>query len=373
MKKATIIILLVHGILISTISHAQDEKYIGAIIKESDVPKYTLPDLLTSFSGKKITSLEEWTKDRRPEIMDFFTKNIYGKRPDSTASIKKSFKVIEEDKNFMEGLCTKKRILVTLYNTKGSVDMQLVTFLPNRARGPVPVIYHVYQGGIKNGLYELENLQKYGQLKVGVPLRQILTQGIGLVATDIDDLIENNTNKTNILKSKLVDLCFEKGQTNTTDEEWGIISVWAYGLSIGMDYLETQKEINAKQVALMGCSVNGKAALWAAAQDQRFGMVLSNTTGHGGDAIWRRQFGETFDNMCEWLPLWFGKNAQKYKSRVTELPVDQHMLLACIAPRPIFISNGEYDYWADPKGSWVSAYHAMPVYRLYGRKVDFSS
>ena len=123
----------------------------------------------------------------------------------------------------------------------------------------------------------------------------------------------------------------------------------------------------------MGCSVHGKVALWAAAQDQRFGMVLSNTTGHGGDAIWRRQFGETYDNMCEWLPNWLARNAQKYKSRITELPVDQHMLLACIAPRPIFISNGEYDYWADPKGSWVSAYNAMPVYRMYGQEVDFSS
>ncbi len=103
------------------------------------------------------------------------------------------------------------------------------------------------------------------------------------------------------------------------------------------------------------------------------GMVLSNTTGHAGDAIWRREFGETYSNMCEWLPRWIGKNAQKYKGRVAELPVDQHMLLACIAPRPLFISSGEYDYWADSKGAWISAYNAIPIYKMYRQNVDFKS
>ncbi|MBA7544822.1 Carbohydrate esterase [subsurface metagenome] len=152
-----------------------------------------------------------------------------------------------------------------------------------------------------------------------------------------------------------------------------MMAVWAYGLMSGMDYLETQDEINPNQVAVMGCSVSGKVALWAAAQDQRIGMVLSNTTGHGGDAIWRREFGESYENMCEWLPRWLSRSAQNYKGRVHEMPVDQHMLLACIAPRPVFISNGEYDYWADPKGAWVSAYHAMPAYQLYGQEVAFES
>jgi len=372
MKNRIIQLTLLSLILLTLRAYSQDDKFASARTKESDVPNYVLPDLLTSFNGKKITSIKQWETKRRPEIIRFFAENMYGKVPTPPEPVKKSFKLIAEDKNFMEGLCTKKIILVTFSNSKKSLDMQLVTFVPNNAKKPVPAIYHLNHGGVKGGGYDLTNSQRYGQVNSGVPLRQLILRGIGLVASDIGELI-NGDGKAEVLQGGILDLYFQPGQTNTRDDEWGMMAIWAFGLSSGMDYLETQNEINPRQVALMGCSVLGKVALWAAAQDQRFGMVLSNTTGHAGDAIWRREFGETYDNMCEWLPRWIGKNAQKYKGRVAELPVDQHMLLACIAPRPLFISSGEYDYWADSKGAWISAYNAIPVYKMYRQNVDFKS
>ena len=372
MKNKVIRFTLFVVFLISTRAYSQEDKFAGALTRESDVPNYTLPDLLTTFSGKKIISIGQWETVRRPEIVNFFAENIYGKVPVPAEPVTKSFKLLSEDKNFMEGLCTRKIILVTFSNSKKSLEMKLVTFVPNNATKPVPAIYHVNHGGVKGGGYDLSNTQRYGQVNCGVPLRQLILRGIGLVASDIGELIGGD-NKAEVLSGGILDLYFQPGQTNTKDDEWGMMAIWAFGLSSGMDYLETQKEINSRQVALMGCSVLGKVALWAAAQDQRFGMVLSNTTGHGGDAIWRRGIGETFDNMCEWLPRWLVRNAQKYKGRVSELPVDQHMLLACIAPRPLFISSGEYDYWADGKGAWISANHAIPVYKMYGKKVAFES
>jgi hypothetical protein len=140
-----------------------------------------------------------------------------------------------------------------------------------------------------------------------------------------------------------------------------------------MDYVATDIDIHPERVAVLGCSVNGKVALWAAANDKRIGMVLSATTGHGGDAIWRRQFGETLENMCTHLPSWICRNACKYAHDVNSIPVDQHTLLATIAPRPLYIGTAELDLWADQKGQWIAAYHAAPAYLLYGKEVAFTS
>ena len=147
-------LLILSTFLYSTTGYSQDEKFQHAIISKKDVPTYILPDLLTSFNGKKVASMQEWSKVRQPEIMNFFAENLYGKQPIPSESIKKSFTVLEEDKTFMDGLCTKKKIMVTFSNSKVSVNMQMVTFLPNNIQKFVPVIYHVNQHGVKNGEYD---------------------------------------------------------------------------------------------------------------------------------------------------------------------------------------------------------------------------
>ncbi|SHE52979.1 hypothetical protein SAMN05444274_101607 [Mariniphaga anaerophila] len=375
MKNTIFAIITICGVLFSTTVFTQDRKFFGAIQNESDVPEYTLPDLLTTFNGKKITSLKQWEKFRRPEIVKFFEENIYGKVPVPPDPVKTTYTIVSEDPSYMDGLCTRRQINITFSNSVGSWDMHIVTFVPNHIKKPVPSIMYTLSGGaVEEGNFVVSHPHSHS-LKVwgNPPIKQMMLRGIGLVGTDVGALFEWDTKQDKVLHGALADLFYHPGQTNINDDEWGMMSIWAYGFSTVLDYLETDKSFHPRQVALLGASVVGKAGMWAAAKDQRVGMVLSCTAGHAGDALWKREFGETLENMCEWLPRWLAPNAQKYKGRVDELPVDQHMMMACVAPRPIFITSGQYDLWADTKGAWLAAYHSIPVYEMYGKKVAFES
>ena len=198
-------------------------------------------------------------------------------------------------------------------------------------------------------------------------------RGIGLAAVDYIAFGADNRSKDGKVSGGVAALFFEDGQEFTRENEWGMIAIWAYAMRAGMDYLETDKAVHPDQVAPLGCSIGGKVALWAAVTDQRFGMTLLATAGHGADAIWRREFGESLDNMCTWLPTWICGNANKYAKNVNDMPVDQHSLMATLAPRPLYVSNAQHDLWADQKGQWIGTYNAAPSYQLYGKNVAFTS
>ncbi|WP_339705107.1 hypothetical protein [uncultured Kriegella sp.] len=368
-----LILVLTGCVSYNVTAQPYEGKFAEANYDESKVPEYELPDLFSSFDGKRIKTVEDWEKIRRPEIVDFFAQNMFGEVPTPSSPIKKTFQLISEDQTLFDGLCTRKDVRITFENELGKVTMPLVLFVPTKAADKVPAILLANGNDIKREALKINDSQRYGQTENGIPLHQLMSRGIGVATVDYQAFGRDNENKEGKVSGGISNLFFKNGQKFTKENEWGMIAIWAYALRAGMDYLETDKAVKKNQVATLGCSIAGKVALWAAVTDTRFGMTLLATAGHGGDAIWRREYGETLQNMCTYLPTWICRNANTYAKNVHDLPVDQHSLLAAMAPRPLYVSNGQHDLWADQKGQWIGTYNAAPAYQLYKKDVAFTA
>ena len=365
-------------VFILTNTYAQDPTNYD----ESKVPPYKLPELLVSLKGKAITNAKEWREIRRPEILSLFEENIYGKIP-GVLKIS-SFKTVEKSNNALEGKAIRKQVVLTFRNEGKELNVNLLIYLPkNVHKSPVFTGYNFYGNqsvaddpGIiitdswvrDDSVHHIFNHhaseQSRGTEKGRWQVEKIIAAGYGLVTVYYGDVDPDKNDFTDGVHP----LLYKNGQTKPLPDEWGSISAWAWGLSRVMDYLEHDLDIDASKVVVMGHSRLGKTALWAGALDQRFAIVISNNSGCGGAALSRRLYGERLGGMNQYFPYWLCDNCNQYDGKEYNLPVDQHMLIALIAPRPVYIASAVEDKWADPKGEYLSGYYATPVYKLFGKK-----
>lgn len=330
---------------------------------ESKIPNYDLPDPLLTAEGKRIETVEQWETKRRPQIVAMFSNLIYGHVPQPESPLKTEVEIVATDENFMDGKATRKDVAIRFSNDKGKAEMLVLVFTPNAATKPVPVFMKHSFNNTKSRDFEASATRE-GRLRNGWPLGQFFDRGYGFVAVYQQDLVGHNEIS---FGGGIHKLFYKKGQSHPKAQEWGVLSAVAWGGSRALDYLETDDNVDHKRVAVMGHSKMGKATLWTAAQDQRFALAVSAQSGCAGAALWRRKSGETLQKMVTRFPYWLCRNAWKFVDQEGDLPVDQHMMLALMAPRPVYVASGIEDTWADPRGEYASAFHATPVYKLYGK------
>jgi hypothetical protein len=339
---------------------------------ETAVPKYTLPDPLVTAGGQPVRDAQTWTGRRRPEILRLFETNVYGRSPARPAGM--TFEMNSIDGKALGGKAVRKQVTIDFFGKKDGAKANLLLYLPAGARKAVPVFLGLNFGG--NHAVNADP---------GILLGEVWARGAKQAAREssrgatssrwaIDEILARGYGVATIYYCD-IEPDFDGGRkhgvranTPAAPDSWGAIAAWAWGLSRALDYLQTDKGVDAKRVAVMGHSRLGKAALWAGAQDTRFSIVISNDSGEGGAALSRRRFGETVKDLNTRFPHWFCLNYRQFNDREADLPVDMHELIALMAPRPVYVASAQDDQWADPRGEFLSAVAAGPVYRLFGKK-----
>ena len=354
----------------------------GANYDEAKVPKYTLPSLLKASDGSRIQTVSEWNSIRRPEILTLFQDQVYGRAPSAPSSV--TFRVDKIIEKSLQGKATMKEVTLLLGDRGKETPVTLLLFIPN---SPADGLFPAFLGLNFNGNHTVHPSQAItppsswvrNSNNLGITnhrtteaargtsasrwaIDKIIDRGYALVTAyygdidpDFDDGFENGIHGA-----------LQPKGSKPAPDEWGSIAAWAWGLSRALDYLTIDSRIDHNRVAVIGHSRLGKTSLWAGASDPRFALVISNNSGCGGAALSRREFGETVARINQSFPHWFCDNFQRYNNSVASLPVDQHMLLALCAPRPLYVASATADRWADPNGEFLAAKHAGPAYQLFG-------
>ena len=364
----------------------------NTILKESEVPAYTLPDVLTLPNGRKIETSEEWARLARPAVLEQFETDIYGKTPrnpvifsfndsgDDTAEKRPPDAIIatvenESTAEIFGGKALLRQSKLSFRKGDKTASFEVLLVLPRRATAalPVPAIIGLNFWG-NHTLHEMPGIRKApeipgmeakerGSFSHRWPLESLIDRGCAVITAFRGEIVPESAAHCH---EGILALFPE----NSGDSKMGAIGAWAWALSRLADYASSITEIDSRRLAVIGHSRLGKAALWAAAQDARFARVFANNTGCMGAALSRREFGETVAIITQNFPYWFAPRLAAYGDRVNELPVDQHQLLALIAPRPLHLGAAQQDLWADPHGELLALHQAARIYALYGIKSD---
>lgn len=348
---------------------------------QAKVGTYTLPDPLVLQNGKPVRDAKTWFSKRRPQIVKLYEEDQYGRSPGRPKDM--SFDVFDKGTTALDGKAIRKQVTIYFSKDKSGPKMDLLVYVPAAsaaAHKPVPLLLNISftansntvdDPGVKPGEVWNPKLHKrvpavkgrgFGHLNV-LPL---LDAGFGVATFYYGDVDPDDPQG---FPYGIRALYMKPGQTERAPDAWGSIAAWAWGMSRAMDYLETDKDVDAKRVAITGISRLGKTVMWAGAHDTRFAMVLASCSGEGGAALSRRDYGETIAHLTAptRYPYQFARNYAKYAQHVDQLPVDANMLVSLIAPRPLLLQTGDKDYWSDPKGEFLAEVAAGPVYKLLGK------
>ncbi|MGY2134287.1 glucuronyl esterase domain-containing protein [Hymenobacter sp. HD11105] len=346
---------------------------------EELVGTYSLPNPLVLASGQPVKDAATWNKQRRPEIRTWFEQHVYGRAPERPRKLR--FEVFDKGTPAFNGKATRKQITVYFSERNDGPKMDLLVYLPAAATKPVPLLLNINflanSSLVDDPGVRLGQVWNKEQQKVAAPafnpkgpwkltVEPFLAQGIAVASVyygDIEPDFEGG------IQHGVRSLYLKPGQTQVGPDEWGAIGAWSWGLSRALDYFEQDKAVDSRRVALLGASRLGKTVLWAGANDPRFALVIASVSGEGGAALSRRNYGETIAHLVApaRYPYQFCQNYQQLANR-PDVPMDAHMLIALLAPRPLLLQTGSTDYWSDPKGEFLAAVAATPVYRLLGQQ-----
>lgn len=322
--------------------------------EEHKVGPYQLPEVLRRTNGAQVTAAAEWPA-RRAEILELFRTHVYGRSPGRPSKL--AFEEVRKDPAALGGAATLKQITIRCEHEGRKHEFGLTLFLPNDRQKPSPVFLLLNNRGP-------ENTDPTRQMKSGFwPVEELIARRYGIAAIQVNEVAPDKADR---FREGVIRL-MEGDPAQRPADAWKTIAAWAWGASRAMDYLATDTDVDAKRVAVVGHSRGGKTSLWAASQDERFALGVSNDSGCTGAALSRRPVGESVTRINTAFPHWFCHRYRAYNEREAELPLDQHMLLAAMAPRPVYVASAEEDVWADPKGEFLSLAHASPAYKLFGQ------
>lgn len=342
---------------------------------ESKVGNYTLPDPLVCNDGSRVTTPEMWFDKRRPEILEAYRSEIFGRTPESGTNT--TFNVWEVSSNALGGTAVRKQVEINFSGTADGPFAHLLLYTPagrtasptflclqfngnyTAVDDPAVAIFPLWDG--KTGRPAMPGNPVRGEFARNWKIAGTVARGYGIALIDYREIEPDLAHGAGFRYG------VRKNFPAPAADGWGAIGAWAWGASRALDYLATDPEVDARRVILFGHSRLGKTALWAAAQDTRFAAVIANCSGEMGASLSRRDYGETVDDVARNFPYWMCRNFQQFAGHWTNLPVDSHSLIALIAPRPLFLNTGSEDRWADPHGEFLAARAATPVYELLGR------
>jgi len=349
---------------------------------ESAVGEVVLPELLRGADGTVVATSGDWERRRRPEVLKLFQEHVYGRIPPRPDDLR--FEVVATRPDALGGKATRKLVRIWLANHPAWPGMDVMVHVPNGAGARAPVFVGLSFNGNQGVTTDTDvpistRWVRPGPVAAGNratvasrgcessrwAIEAIVGRGMAVASAYYGDIEPDH--EEGWKEGVRAALSPAGAQTVWQPGDWGAIGAWAWGLSRILDSLETDPAVDATKATVMGHSRLGKTSLWAGASDPRFAVVISNDSGEGGAALMRRNFGETTEIITRAFPHWFTPGYRRYANNAMACPVDQHMLIALAAPRPVYIASAAEDAWADPKGEFLAGLHAGPVYALFGK------